>query len=87
MNRNNQDLYHPSFKSLVSEKKIIFPALAHSAEQISNLNNSANSQHNSKKYVNENWAQMGSIDEQSQRSKILRYCPFKKCQVVTNHPP
>jgi hypothetical protein len=35
-----EGLHHPSFKSLVSAKKIWFPAVAHCAVRISNWNNS-----------------------------------------------
>jgi hypothetical protein len=45
------------------ERKILFPAMAHSAEQFSNLNNSANLKQNSKKIVSETGTQTGSIDD------------------------
>jgi hypothetical protein len=50
-NSTSKGLHHPSFKSLVSPKEIWFPAVVRSAVQISNLNNSANLKHNSKRRV------------------------------------
>jgi hypothetical protein len=41
-----EGLHHPSFKSLVSAKKIWFPTVAYSAVRISNLNYLANSERN-----------------------------------------
>jgi hypothetical protein len=46
-----QGLYNSSFKALVSAQKMLFPAVAHGAERISNLNNSANSKQNGKKIL------------------------------------
>jgi non-homologous end joining protein Ku len=65
----SKGLHHPIFKSLVSAKKIVFPAVAHSAVQFSNLNSSANSKQNSKKISKLTGAQIGSIDEYKKREE------------------
>jgi hypothetical protein len=68
-------LVPPSFQFLVSATKNLFPAVAHSTEQISNSNNPLNSKQNLKSGENETGAQMELIDEK--RQKISAYCPFK----------
>ncbi len=74
----HQGLYYPSFKFLVSAKKVWFPVVAHKALRVWNLCNSTNSKQNSgKNSVYEKGIQKGLVYEKIQRTEISHYSPFK----------
>jgi phosphate-selective porin len=68
---------HPSFKSLVFAKKCGTPQwpIAQNKFRIRIL---GEFETEFEKYRNKTGAQIGSIDENSQRRKISRYCPFNE---------
>jgi hypothetical protein len=77
INSNNQGLYQPSFKSLVSAKKTSDPRKFPIAQNEICIRINLE-QKSEKNVINETWVQMGSIDEKSPSSKISRYSFFKE---------